>query len=192
MRLTLRTLLAYLDNMILDESEAKELGKRIEESDFASGLVHRIRAVTRRLRLGTPSLQGRGMGLDPNTVSEYLESSLPPERVPEIEKICLESDVHLAEVASCHQVLILVDSEPAEVDPDMKERMYRLGAPNTTRQAPRGTSVARPPVAATRVDAPPIADGQPLPPPAAHLPPPVGARAAKPRAQPGDMGGGPG
>ncbi len=183
MRLTLRTMLAYLDNMILDESEAQELGKRIEESDFAAGLVHRIRAVTRRLRLGAPSLQGRGMGLDPNTVSEYLESSLPPERVPEIEKICLESDVHLAEVASCHQILILVDSEPAEVDPDMKERMYRLGAPDSTRRAPRGAS-SRPPVATARVDAPPIAEGEAVAPPAAHLPPPIGASGTKPHELP--------
>lgn len=184
MRLTLRTMLAYLDNMILDESEAQELGKRIEESDFAAGLVHRIRAVTRRLRLGAPSLQGRGMGLDPNTVSEYLESSLPPERVPEIEKICLESDVHLAEVASCHQILILVDSEPADVDPNLKERMYRLGAPDSTRQAPRSATEPKPPVKAARVDAPPIAHGGPMPPPATHLPPPVGARGTKPRELP--------
>ena len=53
MRLTLRTLLAYLDD-VLDPREAEELGKKIEESDFAGGLVHRIRSSIGKTRLGSP------------------------------------------------------------------------------------------------------------------------------------------
>jgi hypothetical protein len=62
MRLTLRTMLAYLDE-VLDAADSQELGRKIEESSFASGLVHRIRDSMRRLRLGAPKVDGKGMGL---------------------------------------------------------------------------------------------------------------------------------
>jgi len=78
MRLTLRNMLAYLNNIIEDPAEIEELRRKIEESEFATGLVHRIRSATNRQKLGAPSLEGRGIGLDPNSVAEYLDNELPP------------------------------------------------------------------------------------------------------------------
>jgi hypothetical protein len=125
MRLTLRTLLAYIDD-VLDPADKEDLAKKIEASDFAEELMHRTRDTMRRLRLSAPQVVGHGMGLDPNTVAEYLDNVLPPEHVGDFERICLESDVHLAEAAACHHVLTMVLGEPADVEPRSKQRMYGI------------------------------------------------------------------
>ena len=125
MRLTLRTLLAYLDDT-LEPHEIKEIGQKVAESDAAQELVARIKQITRRRRLTTPPSTGLGDKFDANTVAEYLENELSTEQVAELEQTCLESDVHLAEVASCHQILTLVLGEPALVPPTARERMYGL------------------------------------------------------------------
>jgi hypothetical protein len=125
MRLTLRTLLAYLDDT-LEPSEIKQIGQKVAESDAAQELIARLKQVTRRRRLTTPQDTGKGEPFDPNTVAAYLDNELPSEQVAELEKLCLESDVHLAEVAACHQILTLVLGEPALVPPTAKERMYGL------------------------------------------------------------------
>ncbi|QDU29363.1 hypothetical protein ETAA8_44720 [Anatilimnocola aggregata] len=125
MRLTLATLLAYLDN-VLEPADSQALAEKIEKSDFASGLVMRIRSISRKLRMGAPKVEGKGLGRDPNSVAEYLDGSLAPERIGEFERLCLESDVQLAEVASCHQVLAMVLNKPADVPANLRERVYEL------------------------------------------------------------------
>ncbi|HEV3143175.1 MAG TPA: hypothetical protein VGZ47_04745, partial [Gemmataceae bacterium] len=121
----LRTLLAYLDDT-LDPAEARDIGLKVAESPVAHELVERIRKVTRRRSLANPPVQGDATKLDPNTVAEYLSDQLSPEQVEEVEQICLEQDVYLAEVAACHQILTLMLTEHAPVPPTARQRMYRL------------------------------------------------------------------
>ena len=126
MRLTLRTLLAYL-NDTLEPDQAREIGQKVNESEYASGLVKRIEDVVRKRRLTTPDLEGPNIGLGPNTVSEYLDNSLTPVDVTKVEKFCLESDLHLAELASVDQIRTLALCEPVEVQQGTRDRMYEFG-----------------------------------------------------------------
>jgi len=128
-RLTLRTLLAYIDDT-LEPQQARELGRKVAESPDAKLLIERIKKVTRRRGLHVPIPDGTEDDVsDPNTVAEYLGDNLSSDQIKELESTCLASDVHLAEVAACHQILTLVLTEPVRVPPSANQRMYRLVEP---------------------------------------------------------------
>lgn len=125
MRLTLRTLLAYLDDT-LPPAEATVIGRKVAESENARELIEKIKKLTRKRGLATPSPKGDDSSSNPNTVAEYLSDALSSEAVSEFESDCLETEVNLAEVAACHQILTLLLSEPARVPPVARKRMYEL------------------------------------------------------------------
>jgi hypothetical protein len=147
LRLTLRTLLAWLDDT-LPPGEVRQIGNQVTESTFARDLVERIHRVTRRRRLTVPSSTGPD-ATDPNVVAAYLDNELPAEAVAEFEKRCLTSDVHLAEVASCHQILSML-GQKARVPAEARHRMSRLvkGREAIGRATPR--ALASEPDEATR------------------------------------------
>jgi hypothetical protein len=125
LRLTLRTLLAYLDDT-LEPAQAKDMGQKVAESEFAQETVERIKTVTRRRRLTAPPVEAADQTTDPNVLAEYLDNVLPLGEVTELEQACLDNDTKLAEVAACHQILTLVLGEPAKVPPTARRRRYRL------------------------------------------------------------------
>ena len=125
-QLTLRTLLAYIDDT-LEPAMARQLGAKVAESEVAKDLIEKIKKVTRRRGLKAPSASADDDGVsDPNTVAEYLSNSLDSEQVTRLEETCLQSDAHLAEVAACHQILTLLLTEPVQVPPQARQRMYKL------------------------------------------------------------------
>ena len=137
-RLTLRTLLAYIDDT-LGPVETRSLGRKVLASEDARELVERIKKVTRRRGLKTPvSTHADDETADPNTVAEYLDNTLDSPTLKQVEETCLGSDVHLAEVAACHQILTLVLTEPVRVPPRAHRRMYGL------QPAPAATPGRRP------------------------------------------------
>ncbi|MGC4002570.1 MAG: hypothetical protein QM811_05265 [Pirellulales bacterium] len=79
MRLTLRTLMAYLDD-VLEPADREEVGRKLAESETAQSVLNHIRDVTHRVRLGTPKVTAKGLGGDPNTVAEYLDHTMHNER----------------------------------------------------------------------------------------------------------------
>ena len=124
------------------------------------------------MRLDAPSLDAQGIGGDLNSVAEYLDNVLPPEHVPTLEKACLDNEVHLGEVASCHQILTLVLGEPADVSDGLRSRAYsiaqtvplsesttsvdvRAHAPHSDGPTPSSPIIAR----SYSADAPPIENG---------------------------------
>lgn len=125
MRLTLRTMLAYLDEQ-LDPPQMTEIGLKIRESGVASGMIDRIRTSMKKGRMEAPKLDARGIGKDANSVAEYLDNVLDKEEIAELEQLCLNSDVHLAEVAACHQMLSVLPKVEFSIDADLRNRLYDI------------------------------------------------------------------
>jgi hypothetical protein len=151
-RLTLRTLLAYIDDT-LEPHQARALGQKVANSDEARVLIERIKKVTRRRGLTAPTTHGDEHSVsDPNMVAAYLSDNLDGPHLRELEENCLDSDVHLAEVAACHQILTLVLTTPVRVPPSANQRMYQIV------EAPAGDPSGRPgniiPVGGVRPAAP--------------------------------------
>src|SRR5260370_7011699 len=103
MRLTLRTLLAYLDDT-LDPSQAREIGQKVAESHVAQELMERIKKVTRRRGLTVPPAAGPER-IDANTVPAYLDNNLPANRVAQLDPLPLNPHSHLPTTSPSHQIL---------------------------------------------------------------------------------------
>ncbi|MEC7696790.1 MAG: hypothetical protein VYA11_06815 [Planctomycetota bacterium] len=134
MRLTLRTLLAYLDN-ILEPEDRAVLEKKIQESEFAQDLIRRSRETVNDQELSALDPIGYGTREDPNTVAEYLDNTMAREQIEEFERQCIENgagaDTRLAEVTSCHHILTMVLGDPVQFSASSRDRMYQIVADQT-------------------------------------------------------------
>lgn len=150
MRLTLRTLLAWMDRVLAPEDQ-RDLGEKVATSGVAPRLAERVRAAVAHPRLAAPKPDGHGLADDPNTAAEYLDNALAADRLEAFERICIESDVHLAEVASCHGILAEIARGVADDERIDEAARRRLLAAMTTKAAVLGVDVA----AAVMPQAPP-------------------------------------
>ena len=129
MALTLRGLLAYLDDRLTPDSAA-QVGEYINDHDKIRQLTDRIKRVVRRRRLSTPDVADRqDMPVhyqdDPNEVAAYLDGTMNSEQEADFEEICIDTDVYLAEVAAVHQIMTF-GNETLKVPPLAKQRMVSL------------------------------------------------------------------
>ncbi|MCG6157457.1 hypothetical protein [Rubinisphaera margarita] len=104
MRLTLRYLLAYLDD-VLKPTDAATVGRIIKENKSVRDLAERLRKIIRMRRLAAPDPHEKRAMVSANDVAEYLDNLTPPDKVAEFESECMKSDERLAEVAATHQIL---------------------------------------------------------------------------------------
>src|SRR5688500_17288779 len=119
MRLTLRALLAYLNN-VLEPADADEFAAKVQESAVASGLVQRMSRSTHKVRVYAPRVDAQGMAGDASTVAEYPDDSLSEERVGDGERACSNSDVHLAGGGSSCQNLTMVLGRKADISESLR------------------------------------------------------------------------
>lgn len=125
MRLTLRTLLALRDG-VLDRNAAVELQQRLQQSGTAQAIAYRIDAVVGDRKLNPLSVDERATGLDANDVAQFLDGTMQPDRVPGMERKCLDHNALLAEIAAVHQVLSRAMNEPVPIHPSLRTRLYSL------------------------------------------------------------------
>jgi len=139
MRLTLRTLLAYLEDGLPAE-DAKRIGRMIARSAGARRVVRRVRKVVRRRRLIAvkPDSDSR-RGMDANDMAEYLDNVLAEDKIDRVERRCLKHDALLAEAAACHQILSRVLGEAPTFNVEARRKAY--AAVGVISEAPTNTPV---------------------------------------------------
>ena len=123
MRLTLRTLLAWIDG-VLPPAEREELAGKVAESPVAPKLIERIRQAVEDPK--TPPIAGQSEADDLNAVAEYLDNVLPIDQLEPFERRCLETPASLGEVAACHRILADVARHPESVEPPTGELRRKL------------------------------------------------------------------
>jgi len=119
MRLTLRTLLAWMDG-VLPPAVATELASKVEASPAAQSLADRIRGLRGR-EATEPPPAGPDLASEINAVAEYLDNVLEADSLADFERECLASDARLMEVAACHRLLAEYAASAAPVVPRLEE-----------------------------------------------------------------------
>jgi hypothetical protein len=121
MKAKLRSLLADLSGSL-----KPKLGSGLTSgygSAFGPQIIQRICEVVTHRDLAIP-VSTQESAIDPNTIAEYLDGTLPPEREVEIEELCLSSDKYLAEVAACR---VILDKVSTHAKPPSSSAIERFG-----------------------------------------------------------------
>jgi len=111
MRLTLRTLLGWVDG-VLPAEEHSAIGVMVAGSKVATRLAEQIREGAACGSTDVPLTGGPAIADDANRVAEYLDNTLLSEHLTAFERFCIDSRPHLEEVATCHGILAEISRNP--------------------------------------------------------------------------------
>ena len=125
MRLTLRTLLNWI-NKNLSEEDAALVAQKVEESELAKALKAQIERIMAQEHLPAPELLDGTPKGNANSAAEYLDNSMDPKLTPDFEKFCIHSDIMLAEIAGCHEILSLALTQKHDIGPELRAKLCGL------------------------------------------------------------------
>lgn len=140
MRLTLRTLLAYRDG-VLDNKDTLLLESKLRDSVTAQQISQRIDEGMSNPRLAPIPVDAKEFGFDPNHIAEYLDDTIALDKIPALERCCLENNALLSEVGSCHRILTKALATPLEVPRELRDRI--LSMPMTPNVKPSRLKILR-------------------------------------------------
>ena len=125
MRLTLRTLLNWINNN-LSEEDAALVAQKVEESELAKALKAQIEGIMAQEKLPAPELLDGTPKGNANAAAEYLDNSMDPKQTPDFEKFCIHSDIMLGEIAGCHQILSRALTQKLDLAPELRVKLCDL------------------------------------------------------------------
>ncbi|MBQ6106770.1 MAG: hypothetical protein IJK97_01065 [Thermoguttaceae bacterium] len=125
MRLTLRTLLNWLNNN-LSAADAALVAQKVEESELAKALKAQIEGIMAQEHLPAPELLDGTPKGNANAAAEYLDNSMDPKQTPDFEKFCIHSDIMLGEIAGCHEILSQALTQKLELAPELRVKLCDL------------------------------------------------------------------
>jgi hypothetical protein len=147
MRLTLRTLLNWLNNN-LSEEDASLVAQKVEESELAKALKAQIEGIMAQEHLSAPELLDGTPKGNANSAAEYLDNSMDPKLTPDFEKFCIHSDIMLGEIAGCHEILSQALTQKLELGPELRAKLcglYKFIDANDESSIPLPQSKPQPP-----------------------------------------------
>ena len=125
MRLTLRTLLNWI-NKNLSEEDAAMVAQKVEESELAKALKAQIEGIMAQEHLSAPDLLDGTPKGNANSAAEYLDNSMDPKLTPDFEKFCIHSDIMLGEIAGCHEILSRALTQKLDLAPELRAKLCDL------------------------------------------------------------------
>ena len=128
MRLTLRTLLAYLNQYNLNLRAVERIEAKVRSSPAAGKLIEELRKIMADPNIAALPMECDEDRKDANWVAEYLDNSLDEANVESFEKKAFESTPLLGEIADCHEILSAIcRNETTVATAGLRQRAYEIG-----------------------------------------------------------------